>query len=66
MTTFCVSFFRNQLVVAAAKLLNCKFVFTPELSVDIASQMLTSVSLGRGLHIAYDTVSNSNKLFAPI
>lgn len=52
-----IIFFSNDLLTAAAKMLGCKFVFTPELSADIASQMLTSVSLGRGLHIAFDAVS---------
>lgn len=49
--------FRRQLLIDAAKELRCKYVFTPELSVDIASQLLTNVSLGRGLHLPLDVVS---------
>lgn len=53
--------FRNDLLTAVAKELDCKFVFTPQLSADIASQILTNVSLGRGLHIPFDTVKTDNK-----
>lgn len=49
---------RNELLIKAAKELECKFVFTAQLSIDIASQLLTNISLGRGLHIPFDTVSD--------
>ncbi|KAJ3646404.1 hypothetical protein Zmor_023993 [Zophobas morio] len=46
---------RHKFMVDIAKELNCKFIFTPEISSDVASQLLTDVSLGRGSHIALNT-----------
>ncbi|CAH1102564.1 unnamed protein product [Psylliodes chrysocephalus] len=46
---------RRQLLIDVAKYYKCKFVFTPEISVDIASDLLSNVSLGRGSHISIDT-----------
>ncbi|XP_044755360.1 cytoplasmic tRNA 2-thiolation protein 2-A [Coccinella septempunctata] len=45
----------RKLLISAAKKLNCKFIFTPELSTDIASQILSDVALGRGSHIPSST-----------
>ncbi|XP_018576024.1 cytoplasmic tRNA 2-thiolation protein 2 [Anoplophora glabripennis] len=50
-----IKLFKRQLLVDAAKSLDCKFVFTPEISVDIASNLLTNISLGRGCHVPIDT-----------
>ncbi|RZC34806.1 cytoplasmic tRNA 2-thiolation protein 2, partial [Asbolus verrucosus] len=41
--------------VEVAKNLKCKFIFTPEISSDIASQLLTDISTGRGPHVPLDT-----------
>lgn len=51
-----ITVYRRQLLVEVAKLSECKFVFTPELSRNVASQILTNISLGRGPQIALDTV----------
>ncbi|KAJ8965551.1 hypothetical protein NQ314_004051 [Rhamnusium bicolor] len=50
-----INLFMRQLLVDAAKYLNCKFIFTPEISIDIASHLLTNISLGRGCHVPIDT-----------
>ncbi|CAH1155891.1 unnamed protein product [Phaedon cochleariae] len=47
--------FQRQLLLDVARHLKCKFVFTPDISIDIASQLLSNVSLGRGSHISVDT-----------
>lgn len=39
-----------------AKQLNCRVVFTPEISVDVAVKMLSNLSLGRGSHLSLDVV----------
>lgn len=44
------------MLLKVAKKLNCKFIFTPELSVDIASHLLTNIALGRGSQVPEDTV----------
>lgn len=44
------------MLLSVAKKLNCKFIFTPELSVDIASDLLTNMALGRGSQVPEDTV----------
>lgn len=46
--------YKKTILIEAAKHLGCKVVFTPELGIDIASQLLTNVSLGRGIHLALD------------
>nr|XP_023029119.1 cytoplasmic tRNA 2-thiolation protein 2 [Leptinotarsa decemlineata] len=46
---------RRRLLLDVAKSRSCKFIFTPEISVDTASQLLTNISLGRGSHIPNDT-----------
>lgn len=51
-------YFRRKLLLDLAEYFECKFVFTPEISVDIAAQLLANVSLGRGSSIATDTVRN--------
>ncbi|XP_044252778.1 cytoplasmic tRNA 2-thiolation protein 2 [Tribolium madens] len=43
---------KQKLLVKIAKHLSCKFVFTPETSSDVASQLLTDISLGRGSHVS--------------
>lgn len=48
--------FRRQLLIKLAKYFHCKFVFTPEISVDVSAQLLTNVSLGRGSNLTYDIV----------
>ncbi|KAK5644881.1 hypothetical protein RI129_006181 [Pyrocoelia pectoralis] len=50
-----VDIYENELLIKVAKHLGCKCIFTPDLGVDIASQLLTNVSLGRGENIPYDT-----------
>ncbi|XP_057654144.1 cytoplasmic tRNA 2-thiolation protein 2 [Diorhabda carinulata] len=45
---------RRQLLTDAAKYYQCKFVFTPEISVEVASSLLSNMSLGRGPHVAID------------
>lgn len=47
---------RRNMLLEVAKKLNCKFIFTPELSVDIASHLLTNIALGRGSQVPEDTV----------
>lgn len=51
-------YFRRQLLLDVAESFECKFIFTPEISVDIAAQLLANVSLGRGSSITTDTVRN--------
>ncbi|KAF2905089.1 hypothetical protein ILUMI_01073 [Ignelater luminosus] len=46
--------FEQDLLIKTAKLLKCKFIFTSDLGIDIASQLLTSISLGRGSNAAFD------------
>ncbi|KAL3268076.1 hypothetical protein HHI36_007205 [Cryptolaemus montrouzieri] len=46
---------KRKILIDVAKKLNCKFIFTPEISTDIASQLLSNVALGRGSHIPLDT-----------
>ncbi|CAG9829294.1 unnamed protein product [Diabrotica balteata] len=46
---------RRQMLIDSAKHFKCKFIFTPEISVDIASNLLSNISLGRGPHISIDT-----------
>ncbi|KAG5898802.1 hypothetical protein JTB14_011012 [Gonioctena quinquepunctata] len=46
---------QKQLLLDVARCLECKFIFTPEISVDTASQLLTNISLGRGSNIPIDT-----------
>ncbi|KAK9886028.1 hypothetical protein WA026_014814 [Henosepilachna vigintioctopunctata] len=45
----------RKLLISCAKKLKCKFIFTPELATDIASQLLVNTALGRGSHIPLDT-----------
>ncbi|XP_044740695.1 cytoplasmic tRNA 2-thiolation protein 2 [Chrysoperla carnea] len=45
---------QRKLVLKIAKSLNCKFVFYPDISVDIASKTLAGFALGRGSHITMD------------
>lgn len=47
--------YRRNMLVATAKKLNCKFVFTPDLSMSIASNLLTNIALGRGSQVPDDT-----------
>ncbi|CAH0555444.1 unnamed protein product [Brassicogethes aeneus] len=46
---------KRNLLIEIAKNLNCKFILTPEISSDIASQLLGEISLGRGSHVPIDT-----------
>ncbi|XP_060528998.1 cytoplasmic tRNA 2-thiolation protein 2 isoform X2 [Cylas formicarius] len=46
---------KRNVLLKVAKNLDCKFIFTPELSIDIASNLLSNVSLGRGDNISLDT-----------
>ncbi|CAG9770253.1 unnamed protein product [Ceutorhynchus assimilis] len=46
---------RRNILLSIAKKLSCKFIFTPELSVDIAANLLTNISLGRGSQVPVDT-----------
>ncbi|XP_066154900.1 cytoplasmic tRNA 2-thiolation protein 2-A [Euwallacea fornicatus] len=50
-----LNIFRRNVLMAVAKKLQCKFIFTPELSVEIASNLLTNISLGRGSQVPDDT-----------
>ncbi|KAK4875164.1 hypothetical protein RN001_011586 [Aquatica leii] len=50
-----IKLYEQRLLVDVAKFLNCKCIFTPDLGIDIASQLLTNVCLGRGEHIVFDT-----------
>ncbi|XP_066260815.1 cytoplasmic tRNA 2-thiolation protein 2-A-like [Euwallacea similis] len=50
-----LNIFRRDVLIAVAKKLQCKFIFTPELSVEIASSLLTNMSLGRGSQVPDDT-----------
>lgn len=45
---------KRKLIHIAAKRLECPFVFTPEIGVDIAERLLTNISLGRGAGTALD------------
>lgn len=47
--------YRRRLLISAAKKLNCKYIFSPEISTDIASQILSDVALGRGSQIPSNT-----------
>ncbi|KAF5273998.1 hypothetical protein FQA39_LY01113 [Lamprigera yunnana] len=47
--------FEQRLLIEVAKFLKCKCIFTPDLAIDTASQLLTNVCLGRGEHIVFDT-----------
>ncbi|CAG9856237.1 unnamed protein product [Phyllotreta striolata] len=49
------SLLRKKLLIDVAKYWKCKFVFTPEISIDIASNLLSNISLGRGSHVSIDT-----------
>lgn len=49
--------FRRNLLIDVAKHLDCRCVFTPEISEDVAAQLLTNVALGRGFNLPLDIVS---------
>lgn len=49
--------FERRLLLESAKRLGCQRVFTCDLAFDVASQILTNVSLGRGSHLQMDVVS---------
>ncbi|ENN75847.1 hypothetical protein YQE_07576, partial [Dendroctonus ponderosae] len=46
---------KRNILLTVAKQLNCKYIFTPELSMDIASSLLTNIALGRGSQVPDDT-----------
>ncbi|KAK9718435.1 Cytoplasmic tRNA 2-thiolation protein 2 [Popillia japonica] len=46
--------FERRLLVDCAKALGCRHVFACDLAVDVASQILTNVSLGRGSYLQMD------------
>lgn len=52
--------YRKRLLIDVAKKLRCKSVFTTETSSEIASHLLTNVSLGRGYHLPLDIVNIHN------
>jgi cytoplasmic tRNA 2-thiolation protein 2 len=45
----------QKFLIKIAKQLECKYIFIPELSSDVASKLLIDVSLGRGDHISLNT-----------
>lgn len=51
-----VDIWKRNLLIGSAKHLNCKFVFTPELSRNVAAQILINISTGRGPQIPLDAV----------
>lgn len=53
---------RKQLIEAVAKKLNCSFVFLPHFSTQLASTLLTNVSLGRGVSVASDVALVDSRL----
>ncbi|KAI4460472.1 cytoplasmic trna 2-thiolation protein 2 [Holotrichia oblita] len=46
--------FERRLLIGSAKKLGCRHVFMCDLAVDVASQILTNVSLGRGTYLEMD------------
>jgi len=50
-----MSILKRNTLISTAKQLSCKYIFTPELSIDIASNLLTNISLGRGSQVPVDT-----------
>uniref|UniRef100_A0A1Y1M405 Cytoplasmic tRNA 2-thiolation protein 2 n=1 Tax=Photinus pyralis TaxID=7054 RepID=A0A1Y1M405_PHOPY len=50
-----VHYFERELLLKVAKHLGCQCIFTTDLGIDIASQLLKNVTLGRGENIVYDT-----------
>lgn len=48
---------KKNALIAVAKQLECKFIFKPDISVDVASNLLINISLGKGSQISMDTVS---------
>ncbi|XP_076266660.1 cytosolic thiouridylase subunit 2 isoform X2 [Rhynchophorus ferrugineus] len=46
---------RRNALCHIAKKLDCKFIFTPEISIDIASNLLKNIALGKGAHVSVDT-----------
>ncbi|KAL1498303.1 hypothetical protein ABEB36_009121 [Hypothenemus hampei] len=46
---------RRNILISIAKKLNCRYIITPELSVDIATNLLTNICLGKGSQVPDDT-----------
>nr|CAI5828937.1 unnamed protein product [Callosobruchus analis] len=51
-----ISITRRNLLIEVAKHLDCKFIFTSEISMDITTNLLKNVSLGRGSQIPLESV----------
>ncbi|XP_025836236.1 cytoplasmic tRNA 2-thiolation protein 2 isoform X3 [Agrilus planipennis] len=47
--------YEQQLLTEVAKHLNCSIVFVPDISLNVATNLLTSISLGRGAYLPLDT-----------
>ncbi|VEN58001.1 unnamed protein product [Callosobruchus maculatus] len=51
-----ISIIKRNLLIEVAKHLDCKYVFTSEISMDITTNLLKNVSLGRGSQIPLESV----------
>lgn len=48
--------FRQNLLLQAAKKLNCTKIFTAETQTDLATKIIANISLGKGAHVPLDVV----------
>lgn len=55
----CVLKLKRKCFLEVAKQFGCKFIFTAETSVKLATNMLSSIVVGRGSQVEHDVVSNN-------